>query len=95
VSAGLLITLIVLVVIVGGYWVYTFATKESLPVDANAGERTFPIVCSACKARTEITFAEYKAIERDENDNLKCPKCGKFKAAYYRQGGSVLPPGGG
>ncbi|MGE0482238.1 MAG: hypothetical protein AB7Q17_17405 [Phycisphaerae bacterium] len=95
VNVGLLVALAALLLIAGGYWTYALMSKPKVVLNADAPEQEYLLVCDGCKARTTLTLSALKATPRDPSGLYECPKCKKPKAAFYRPGGSVLPPGGG
>lgn len=95
VNVGLLVTLAVLLLIAGGYWTYALMSKPKVVLNADVPEQEYLLVCDGCKARTTLTLSQLKATPRDPSGLYECPKCKKPKAAFYRPGGTALPPGGG
>jgi hypothetical protein len=98
VSKGLLITLGILVVLAAGYWIWHFATRETVTGKPGAAEQLYVVTCTneQCKANTKMTAEEVKALPYAPDNSLKCPKCGEFTAHVNREkGGSVLTPEGG
>ncbi|MBN2445821.1 MAG: hypothetical protein JXO22_03805 [Phycisphaerae bacterium] len=52
------------------------------------------VVCEACGQR--LRYASHPAATRGSprNGQLVCPHCGAARAAWYRRGSQVVPPGG-
>lgn len=51
------------------------------------------IVCDACGYRARC--AEHPARHYPQRRGLlRCPRCGEFRAAWYRRGSQNIPPGG-
>lgn len=98
VNKGLLITLGVLIVIVGGYYAWQYASEPRITVDPNAPEGTYDLACEECKKVSSIKTSQLRSAElRDPNTLLyKCGHCGKFAARAERtSGGTALRPGTG
>ena len=51
------------------------------------------LVCEECQHRER--FHEHPARTLPKRDGmLKCPKCQRFSASWYRRGSQTVPPGG-
>ncbi|MGD8451581.1 MAG: hypothetical protein PVJ57_07155 [Phycisphaerae bacterium] len=88
----ILSAVVVLVLVAGFYWTF-FGGAEATPAgDADDAWR-YLVVCSNCGYRERCTEHPAHHLEQ-RHGALKCPKCGEFKAAWYRRGGQALPPGG-
>lgn len=51
------------------------------------------LVCEGCGYRTRMVEHPAHVLAK-ENGLLQCPKCGAYRAAWYRRGSLSLPPGG-
>jgi hypothetical protein len=93
VNVGLIVTLVVVALIAGGYWIFKGSDKPDFKVDPNAPEPTYTITCEECKTTWEIPRSKFKEANRDDDGNFFCEKCQAYTGHYQRQGGaSVITP---
>lgn len=91
-SKGLLVALAVVAVAAVGFWSWKLLSKDKAEKNANAAEREYTYACSECKATGTMKYSQTKTVPQNDEGQYQCPKCGKFKARFYRPGSSVLSP---
>ena len=85
-------TLMVPLVAVGACW--TWHWLDPPPPAAKAEESwRYLLVCESCGYRLRSAEHPARTLPR-QNGLLRCPKCGQFKAAWFRRGSQTVPPGG-
>ena len=76
----------------GAYWGWR-SVAAPRRVEQTEDAWRYLVVCQNCRYR-ERTVEHPGRKLRKQNGLLECPKCGQFKAAWYRRGSQALPPGG-
>ena len=90
---GLLITLGVLALLAGGYWLWILRSSGN-PVVGDV-VITYPLWCDNCKKEVVVPAAVADKLPA-EGRMLQCPECKQFKGSWDRPGTvSVTVPGGG
>ena len=92
VSKGLIITLAVLVLAAGIFWVVRYTGSRSELKQAQPKVTAYSVTCSECGTLPDkISDADAKKMNADkQNGTLKCPKCGKYTAKWGRGGSGVI-----
>lgn len=96
VGKGMIIILVVLVIVSGGFWLMRSGGDSGIKIDPNAPELMFTMKCEneKCNFSEEQPYSKVRDLKRDEESGLfPCPKCGKPTLARYRKsGGDVVAP---
>jgi hypothetical protein len=79
-SPAMIGTLIVAILVVGGYWGYRWvAARNASAPEAARGE--YYLSCTECDEVITLAGAEAQGREK-QNGMVLCPKCGKFAGTW-------------
>ncbi len=95
-NKGVVITLAVVIVLIGGFWAYRGLSREQALGNPDLPELKYWVICDECNNRATMTNTQIKELSESESGDLQCPKCEKFAAHVERmKGGTALTPRGG
>ncbi|MCG3125604.1 MAG: hypothetical protein CHACPFDD_00429 [Phycisphaerae bacterium] len=97
VNPKLVVVLVIVVLLAGGYWIYQFSSSPKVELKQNAEARAFIIACEnakTCGYRETVTEHQLNAL-KTEMGMYFCPKCQKYTAYKERAVNPSVAPAGG
>ncbi|MBU0640396.1 MAG: hypothetical protein KKB50_16145 [Planctomycetes bacterium] len=94
-SAGLLVVLVLVLIIAGGYWGYKALNRPHTKLERDTSTAVYKFYCSSCNETFEVSHDEWTQMKQEADGSFVCKKCGQATARFMRPGSDALVPGGG